>query len=150
MMPRTATPTSADTTVREEVGIQFPAGSDGTRPTTPTVKAIVAEAVRNSDPALASRVEADTSWRQGYVGAMRELTVRTAADDDAATTIAATASPRRAPISSTLPTTARRHRSPTSTSTPPSMPPAARSAPTPWTAPPSLVRNSPSPTRGAC
>ena len=87
-MPRTATPTSADTTVREEVGIQFPAGSDGTRPTTPTVKAIVAEAVRNSDPALASRVEADTSWRQGYVGAMRELTVRTAADDDAATTIA--------------------------------------------------------------
>ena len=38
----------------------------------------------------------------------------------------------------------------TSTSTPPSMPPAARSAPTPWTAPPSLVRNSPSPTRGAC
>ena len=87
-MPRTATPTSADTTVREEVGIQFPAGSDGTRPTTPTVKAIVAEAVRNSDPALAGRVEADTSWRQGYVGAMRELTVRTAADDDAATTIA--------------------------------------------------------------
>lgn len=74
-------------------GIDFPApdsaeSSDAERPTTPTVKGIVSDAVRTSDPALATRVEAGTNWRDEYVSVVRDLTMTTAKKPLAAVDIA--------------------------------------------------------------
>lgn len=65
-------------------GIDFPApaaanSANAERPTTPTVKGIVADAVRTSDAALAERVENAKNWREAYLGIVRDLTMTTAA-----------------------------------------------------------------------
>lgn len=68
-------------------GVSFPK-SDGERPTTPTLRAILADAARAVDAGLADRIAATSDWRSGYLRRVRELTVASAASSDAATAIA--------------------------------------------------------------
>jgi hypothetical protein len=56
-----------------EDGVLFPASGEG-RSSTATGRAIVADAARAADPALAARVEAMGDWRSAYVGAFGALT----------------------------------------------------------------------------
>jgi hypothetical protein len=53
--------------------LQFP-DLAGRRSTTAACRAILADAARPADPALAERVEACTAWRTGYSPLLRELT----------------------------------------------------------------------------
>lgn len=74
-------------------GIDFPTpegsgGSGAERPTTPTVRGIVTDAVRESDPALSTRVETATNWRDEYVSIVRDLTMTTATKPASAVDIA--------------------------------------------------------------
>lgn len=74
-------------------GITFPApdtaeSADAERPTTPTVRGIVTDAVRGSDAALAARVEGAKNWREAYLAAVRDLTMTTASTPQAAVDIA--------------------------------------------------------------
>lgn len=84
MTPTPATPPSATS------GIDFPTAADqaGSRPTTPTVQGIVADAARVVAPDLAERVKGSTSWRQSYVEAIRHLTTASATTTDAPVDIA--------------------------------------------------------------
>jgi hypothetical protein len=54
-------------------GVCFPA-IDGSRSTTATGRAILADAARVVDARLAERIEATRDWRSGYVPLVRELT----------------------------------------------------------------------------
>jgi len=54
-------------------GVCFPRG-DGSRSTTVTGRAIVADAARAIDPGLAGRVESARNWRSDYIPLVRELT----------------------------------------------------------------------------
>jgi len=70
-------------------GVNFPAADDGTRSTTVTGRAVVADALRGVDPAAAHRVESISDWRSGYLSAIRELVVAAAADPQAAIGVSA-------------------------------------------------------------
>ena len=92
-MPRATTTDTASTAnataETAERGVAFPAGDDAeVRPTTPTVRGIVADAARAVDPALAARAENAPNWREAYLGVLRDLTMTTAATPEAAVTIA--------------------------------------------------------------
>jgi hypothetical protein len=63
------------TPVRE--GVSFPA-RDGKRSTSATGKAILADAARSLDPALAARIDGCRDWRKGYAPLVRELTAASA------------------------------------------------------------------------
>lgn len=65
-------------------GVNFPAANDGTRSTTATGRAVIADALRGVDPAAARRVEQIRDWRKGYLSAIRELVVAAARNPDAA------------------------------------------------------------------
>lgn len=65
----------------------FPAANDGTRSTTATARAVVADALRAVDPAAAHRVEQITDWRAGYLSAIRDLVVAAAPNPQAAITL---------------------------------------------------------------
>jgi hypothetical protein len=54
-------------------GVQFPPAGERGRATSDTGRAVIAEAARAEDPALADRIAATGDWRSGYVGALREL-----------------------------------------------------------------------------
>ena len=58
-------------------GVVFPLGGDGRRSTTATGKAVWADAVREVDADLASRIEAERDWRSGYLARVVEVTVAT-------------------------------------------------------------------------
>lgn len=55
-------------------GVAFPV-LEGERGTTATTRAILADAARTVDPALADRIDAQRDWRSRYLGAVREVTV---------------------------------------------------------------------------
>lgn len=65
----------------------FPAANDGTRSTTATSRAVIADALRAVDPAAARRVEQIKDWRAGYLAAIRDLVVVAAANPDAAVAV---------------------------------------------------------------
>ncbi|UDY23542.1 hypothetical protein [Nocardioides sp. Kera G14] len=67
-------------------GISFPQVA-GARSTTPTAIAILADAVRGTDPALADRMAANSSWRKDYIDFFAAMTALSA-DAEAAITIA--------------------------------------------------------------
>ena len=64
-------------------GVDFPAASNGTRSTTATGRAVIADALRAVDPGAARRVEAIKDWRSGYLSAIRDLVVVAAANTNA-------------------------------------------------------------------
>jgi hypothetical protein len=68
-------------------GVSFPRSGDG-RPTTPTARGMVADAVAGVRPDLAERIASGRSWRTEYVGFLREITAASAADGNAALAIA--------------------------------------------------------------
>ncbi|NLT55064.1 MAG: hypothetical protein GXX79_10995 [Actinomycetales bacterium] len=61
---------------------------DGRRSTSATGRAVVADAVRDLDPALAEVVGSDPDWRHGYLRAVRRMTELEARSGDAALAIA--------------------------------------------------------------
>lgn len=65
-------------------GVDFPAAFDGSRSTTATGRAVIADAIRAVDPATARRAEAIKDWRSGYLRAIRDLVVVAAANPQAA------------------------------------------------------------------
>ncbi len=67
-----------------QTGTDFPAANDGTRSTSATGRAVIADALRAVDPAAARRVEQIKDWRAGYLGAIRDLVVVAASNTDAA------------------------------------------------------------------
>ncbi len=69
------------------IGVDFPAANDGTRSTTATGRAVIADALRAVDPAAARRVEQIKDWRKGYLPAIRDLVVAAAASPAAALTV---------------------------------------------------------------
>lgn len=92
-MDATAAPIRKRQTMTTLRGITFPApdtaeSADAERPTTPTVRGIVTDAVRGSDAALAARVEGAKNWREAYLAAVRDLTMTTASTPQAAVDIA--------------------------------------------------------------
>lgn len=66
-----------------DTGVDFPAANDGSRSTTATGRAVIADALREVDPAAARRVESIKDWRSGYLPAIRELVVAAAANPQA-------------------------------------------------------------------
>jgi hypothetical protein len=83
------------TTVLADRSIDVPAGEgvafptrDGRRPTTPTGRAILADAARTVDPGLAERVASAPNWRSDYLVFLRELTALAGTSRDAALSIA--------------------------------------------------------------
>jgi hypothetical protein len=69
--------------------VDFPAAPDGSRSTSATGRAVIADALREVQPAAAHRVEAISDWRSGYLSAIRELVVVGAANPRAAVKVAA-------------------------------------------------------------
>ena len=67
--------------------VNFPAANDGSRSTSATGRAVLADALRDVSPAAARRVEAIKDWRSGYLSAIRELVVAAAANPAAAVTV---------------------------------------------------------------
>lgn len=65
----------------------FPAVNDGSRSTTTTARAVVADALRAVDPAAARKVEQIKNWREDYLGAIRDLVVAAAPSPQAAVTL---------------------------------------------------------------
>jgi hypothetical protein len=72
-----------------DAGVVFPAGEDGTRSTSATGRAVVADAVRALAPALADEVFATGNWRSGYLRPFREMTRLALVRPGAATAISA-------------------------------------------------------------
>lgn len=64
--------------------VDFPASVDGTRSTTTTGRAAIADALRGVDAGAARQVEAIADWRKGYLSAIRDLVVVAAANPRAA------------------------------------------------------------------
>ncbi len=69
-------------------GVAFPEVG-GRRSTSGVGRAVIADALREVDPALAAQVLAEQDWHRGYLGHFRELTVREATVPGAAGAIAA-------------------------------------------------------------
>ena len=74
---------------RDEVGgVVFPASADGRRSTSAVGRAVVADALRQVDPAGALDAEHDTNWRTGYLVHFRRLVEAGLASKDAAVSVA--------------------------------------------------------------
>jgi hypothetical protein len=74
---------------RDEVaGVVFPASADGRRSTSAVGRAVVADALREVDPAGALAAEQDTNWRTGYLVHFRRLVEAGLASKDAAVSVA--------------------------------------------------------------
>ena len=72
----------------DSTGVCFPVGGDGQRRSSGTSRAVVADAARATDPALAARIEATSDWRRGYIAPLRDLVLDAARDPRAAYAIA--------------------------------------------------------------
>ena len=57
----------------ESAGVVFPAAADGRRSTSALGRAVVADALRQADPAGALGAEHETNWRSGYLVHFRRL-----------------------------------------------------------------------------
>ncbi|HTY96431.1 MAG TPA: hypothetical protein VMB91_05280 [Solirubrobacteraceae bacterium] len=77
--------TPTDTEAR--AGVSFPS-VDGSRSTSATGRAILADAAHAADPDLAERILACRDWRKGYAPLVRELTAASISDSEGATSIA--------------------------------------------------------------
>ena len=74
---------------RDEVaGVVFPASAGGRRSTSVVGRAVVADALRQVDPAGALAAEQDTNWRTGYLVHFRRLVEAGLASKDAAVSVA--------------------------------------------------------------
>ena len=73
----------------DAVDVLFPLEDGQGRSTTRTGRAVIADAARAVDPALAERIASTGVWHEGYVGALRDLTVAGARDEQAPLRIAA-------------------------------------------------------------
>jgi len=69
-------------------GVSFPAGADGSRSTSSTGRAVVAGALRRTDPVGAAGCERETNWRTGYLVHFRRLVEAGLASRQAALQIA--------------------------------------------------------------
>jgi hypothetical protein len=72
----------------EPAGVVFPVASGGRRSTSALGKAVVADALRRTDPAGALRAEREANWRRGYLGHFRRLIESGLASKQAAMSIA--------------------------------------------------------------
>jgi hypothetical protein len=72
----------------EPAGVVFPSSPDGRRSTSALGSAVVADALRQADPAGARDAEQDTNWRAGYVVHFRRLVEAGLPSRDAALTVA--------------------------------------------------------------
>lgn len=72
----------------EPRGVVFPSGEDGARSTSALGRAVVADALRATDPTGARAAERETSWRSGYLLHLRRLVEAGIPSADAALAIA--------------------------------------------------------------
>ena len=72
----------------EQAGVAFPASADGRRSTSALGRAVVADALRQVDPAGADAAEREADWRKGYLAHFRRLVEAGLPTGDAAVTIA--------------------------------------------------------------
>ncbi|HUJ05950.1 MAG TPA: hypothetical protein VLX31_07560 [Streptosporangiaceae bacterium] len=71
-----------------QASVVFPAGPDGRRSTSAFGRAVVADALRGTDPAGALGAEQETNWRSGYLTHFRRLIEAGLTSTDAALSIA--------------------------------------------------------------
>ena len=69
-------------------GVVFPASADGRRSTSALGQAVVADALRQTDPAGARSAERQGNWRSGYLGHFRRLIEAGLASRQAAVSVA--------------------------------------------------------------
>jgi hypothetical protein len=69
-------------------GVAFPVGADGSRSTSKLGRGVVADALREVDPAGARAAERETNWRSGYITHLRRLTEAGLGSRDSALAIA--------------------------------------------------------------
>jgi len=69
-------------------GLRFPAGSDGHRSTSATGRALFADAARAVNADLASAIEHTSTWRTGYIPALRDVVIAESASPSAAYAVA--------------------------------------------------------------
>jgi hypothetical protein len=72
----------------EAAGVVFPASADGRRSTSAVGRAVVADALRQVDPAGARDAEHDANWRTGYLAHFRRLVEAGLTSKDAAVSVA--------------------------------------------------------------
>jgi len=72
----------------EQRGVVFPRGEDGARSTSALGRAVVADALRATDPTGARAAERETNWRTGYLLHLRRLVEAGLASPEAALAIA--------------------------------------------------------------
>lgn len=72
----------------DETGVLFARAADGRRSTSALGRAVVADALRRTDPAGALGAEQETNWRSGYLAHFRRLIEAGLASRDAALSIA--------------------------------------------------------------
>ena len=70
-------------------GVDFPVGADGRRSTSALGRAVIADALRRTDPAGAVGAEQETNWRSGYLTHFRRLIEAGLSSPEAARAIAA-------------------------------------------------------------
>ena len=70
-------------------GVDFPVGSDGRRSTSAFGRAVIADALRKTDPAGALGAEQETNWRSGYLTHFRRVIEAGLSSRQAALAIAA-------------------------------------------------------------
>ena len=83
-----ATPEHDGPMSTDQHGVVFPLSDDGRRSTTAVGRAVVADALRTSDPTGALHAEQETNWRSGYLLHFRRLVEAGLASRDACLGIA--------------------------------------------------------------
>ena len=73
----------------ETAGVVFPVAADGRRSTSALGRAVIADALRRTDPAGALGAEQETNWRSGYLTHFRRVIEAGLTSRDAALSIAA-------------------------------------------------------------
>jgi hypothetical protein len=65
-------------------GVAFPVGGDGRRSTSAAGRAIFADSIRATDPAIAASIEHTADWRSGYIGPLRDISLAASMSPEAA------------------------------------------------------------------
>ena len=73
--------------VDTSTGVNFPQGGDSARSTSATGRAIFADSIRSTDPAIAARIEHTKDWRHGYLAPLRDIVVAASRTSEAAVVI---------------------------------------------------------------
>jgi hypothetical protein len=77
----------ADVSRTEMEGVAFPTGGDGQRSTSATGRAVFADCARRVDPGIAAQIEHTSDWRGGYIGPLRDISLASAMNSEAALTV---------------------------------------------------------------